>query len=914
MSGHKTFNLYHLYYAYFNTTSSFYICLNDTLVKGNAGDFSMQMASLGGIGGTGRYYLNGFIPELIAYNKSLSSIENYHINNYISDKYFPPVDLGKDTSLIYKQDSILSKDLSIYQSCIWSTGDTTPQITLKRGIYWVKVKDYFGRESIDTIMIGESYLEPLLKNNPYIFCPKDTLQIFYQELCQKENIPYYSNYSYQWSNGQSGSNFYTTEYGSYHLTITSPRGYSITATFDVMIDSFPSQVKILTDSLCVGNNVRLLYPSDSLFLYQIVWNKTDTIQQLPFLQTSQIYVEVTNQRGCVGRDTQLIISKGNAPIVSFTTANVCLNQVTEFTNNSYTTDTSVISDVWWNFGDNDSLYSNNATEKQQHLYDSANIYAVSLKCKTNLGCENSFRQTVAVYSLPKTDFSPKQGCEKTDFVFNNTTQSAYPIRKYLWTINDRDTMSAINPTCRFDSVGMIKVELIAESIWGCKDTIFHQVEIKPSPQPIMTYNSLCVGQNVNFLDNTPSTSTCPILARKWYVNNQQVSSNDKMTYMFSQDGQYQLQLQVQYLNGCMNQQTNLLTFYPKPKADFTVSQPCILQPLSIENKARVFTPNSFSTYAWHIDGMCFYDSLPQIKLKEAGTFLLTQVVTDEQGCSDTVEQTIQIYASPRADFTYQYNADNPYAIDFQHVNNNMDNVMYSWYFMDKDSSIEEYPIYDFEKEGDYQVRLIVNEENGTCKDTIDKLIHVEEVNIDLEFVNFSLQEENLGVRPIVWLLNKSNRNLAYMDYRFVYEQEWVQERDTTTLQIGTMNKYAFTALEKKQPTATHICIEAYSPYDMYKDSKLPETYCLVLTEQLQVFDIYPNPVNDRINVQFIIPEATTVEMKLCDMMGNVLYNDSQYYTSGVHYKTLSINEFASGVYVVQVCTKNRVVSKKIIKI
>ena len=641
--------IYNLYYAYFNRANSFLIWFNDTLTKGDAGNNSMQMVSLGGIGGTGSYYLNGYIPEFVAYNQPLSFKEVSHINNYIGDKYYPQVDLEKDIYITCGQDSVLSKDLSIYTSCLWSTGDTSKQIKMNRGRYWVKVRDWFGRESSDTIEIKDYFL-PLIKNSPYIICQFDTLKIYYQELCRKENIGFYPNYSYQWSNGQTGPNFSTTEAGVYTLTITDTCGYSHSAMFEVKIDSFPTKVRMRRDNLCVGSFLELVYPTDvDSVPYQIVWNRVDTMSKIVFKGTAQYEVEVLDSFGCVGRDVQTITTKGGyTPVVSFSTNNICRNQQAEFVNQSYATDGSRIIESVWDFGDGHSSSSlqPKALESRTYKYDSNGIYQVKLLCKTSSGCEYYYTQTIAVYELPRVYFLPNQACEKTDFVFTNKTQSDYPIKSYFWRINGTDTTSAINPQYRFESVGTTNVELVAESVLGCKDTLRKQFEIKSNPKPTIVHNALCIGQDVNFVNKT--SSNVPILAYKWYINGNQETTNDKLIYQFAQEGQYQLQLQVQYVNGCMNTQTEILSLYPRPIADFTAEPICQHQHLAVENRARVFTPNPIPCYLWTIDGWSSYDSIPVIEVPHRGYFPLIQIVTDEQGCSDTAEQVVRIAMAPHA--------------------------------------------------------------------------------------------------------------------------------------------------------------------------------------------------------------------------------------------------------------------------
>ncbi|MBT8387478.1 MAG: T9SS type A sorting domain-containing protein [Ignavibacteria bacterium] len=68
---------------------------------------------------------------------------------------------------------------------------------------------------------------------------------------------------------------------------------------------------------------------------------------------------------------------------------------------------------------------------------------------------------------------------------------------------------------------------------------------------------------------------------------------------------------------------------------------------------------------------------------------------------------------------------------------------------------------------------------------------------------------------------------------------------------------------------------------------------------------YPNPFNPSTNIQYSIPEASFVELKVYDVLGNeVATLVSEQQTAGVYRADFSGNGLASGLYIARITSGN----------
>ena len=77
--------------------------------------------------------------------------------------------------------------------------------------------------------------------------------------------------------------------------------------------------------------------------------------------------------------------------------------------------------------------------------------------------------------------------------------------------------------------------------------------------------------------------------------------------------------------------------------------------------------------------------------------------------------------------------------------------------------------------------------------------------------------------------------------------------------------------------------------------------------------IYPNPINDQLNIAFDLFNSENINISIVDMIGKTVYEENTNTNGGVFYKKLNTENIPKGVYFIKIETKNEHIVRKIIK-
>ncbi|HNW96905.1 MAG TPA: PKD domain-containing protein [Bacteroidales bacterium] len=442
------------------------------------------------------YYLSGYIADIIIYNKALADNERQNVEDYLRYKYFPPVNLGKDTILNKFCNYTLNAG-DWFSSYLWSTGTTTQSINVdSSGTYWVEVTDAFGYKSHDTLNV--SY--PLITLNDTSFCSGNSIVL---------STGLIGSYTYNWTGGLTSPTINVSTPGNYSVTVTDDSLCSaVSPTIYVTEDDFPAIASLGPDkNICSGNTIGLISPSPLPSGLTYNWSTMETTPEITITDSGIYSVTVTDSSGCKATDNINVTIIGTAPNVNFSTNTGCSTEATLFSNNSSPAGTSWL----WDFGDGQTSTSENPS----HIFSNGGNYNVKLTVYDG-SCSNSLTKETHIPYTPIPSFTVSSACINNPYTFyDQSTSPEGNIISWDWDFGDGTVHSTdTNPTHTFTSANTYIITLTIVTDSGCTSSIQNQITVvdnAPSPMPFTLYlpsnDFTTTDNNINFSWNTSENAT-----------------------------------------------------------------------------------------------------------------------------------------------------------------------------------------------------------------------------------------------------------------------------------------------------------------------------------------------------------------------------------------------------------------------
>lgn len=432
-------------------------------------------------------------------------------------------------------------------------------------------------------------------------------------------------------------------------------------------------------------NPTFTYPDTGVYLVTLV-----AMNALGCIDTAKAYVKIY----------PLFV-----PDFSFT--NRCLDTAMVFFDRSTSPYSNPIS--WtWTFGDGGISAFQNPT----HRYATAGSYNVTLRVRTDKGCDKSVSHVVRVFPLPVPGFTVDSTCVNTPVAFRNTSTGAV---SYQWNFGDGGTSSAFSPNHTYTSAGSYTVVLLATSDSGCTQRASRVITV--NPLPVITTNNdttICPGSRVQMFATggtsylwTPATGLSGTT-----ISNPLATPTVNTIYRVS----------VADANRCQNHDSVIVNMYRNfPAFDFT--NEC-------KDTAVQFTDRSTSTggaivaWSWNFGDLSTSAvQNPSHLYATPGTYQVKLIITTALGCRDSITQTVIIRPLPVPDFTTDSTCINA-PVAFINGSSGAPIVATTWNFGDGSPTVNTLnPNHTFTSAATFNVQLRVTSDSG-CTQFITKPVVV----------------------------------------------------------------------------------------------------------------------------------------------------------------------------------------------
>ena len=328
--------------------------------------------------------------------------------------------------------------------------------------------------------------------------------------------------------------------------------------------------------------------------------------------------------------------------------------------------------------------------------------------------------TGIAFSQPAANFSADivSGC--TPVLINFSDHSSGNPTQWKWDLGNGTISNLQNPSVTYFQPGKYTVKLIVKSGDG-QDSVVKTNYITVFEAPIVNFNAdVTKGCNpfiVNFSDNSNAGGT-HISSWQWDFGDGILANQQHPSHTYTLAGNYSVTLKVINSNGCMSniRKTELIK-NSSITAGFTTKEfsTCVSDKIIFKN-----TSSGSSTIKNHWDfGNGDTSSLYNLTYKYAtgGNYTVKLIVTNLEGCTDSITKKILVLSPVSAAFTADklLACSAPQTIKF--ANQVKTGNSYFWNFDDSTTSTLSNPAHVFSDTGNYTIKLVVKNSNG-CADSI----------------------------------------------------------------------------------------------------------------------------------------------------------------------------------------------------
>ncbi|MBK9175485.1 MAG: PKD domain-containing protein [Flavobacteriales bacterium] len=537
-----------------------------------------------------------------------------------------------------------------------------------------------------------------------------------------------------WDFGDGGVSFADSPFHTYTgtgvfdvtLVVATSAGCTATFTSTVLVWDVPVAVPIVSadngcgpltvdfDNLSAGDGLSYWWDFGGLGSSALQWPPPLTFPVDP--QDAIVYpVTLTATNVCGSAATTVDVSVLPTPTAVFGT-NVdehCAFAPVPFANVSY----GLPDSFQWDFGDGSTSTSSATIVTHAYTADTVGTpYTITLIASNACGSDTA-QYTITVLPNQVTAFfnmDPVQGCspltvDLTHFTFGDTA--------LYWTFGDGNISLLPDPTHTYTQPGTYTITLEA---FGCGyDAYSQQVTVHPAPSPSFTVapQGTCVGGEFTFTNTTPGIS-----GSQWTFGDGGTSDITSPTHSYGSSGSFPVTLTVtSALNGCTASVTQNVIVSITPIAAFTPSPSdgCINLDVAFTNAS-----SGAGFYQWDFgDGNTSGLFEPFHQYTQAGSYTVTLIAENVNGCADTITSTVVAHPLPDALFSLSAQQSCSSPVTVQTLNASQGAVGYQWDLGNGQGSLLNQPSITFDGPGSYTVRLTATNQFG-CTDTHEEVFVV----------------------------------------------------------------------------------------------------------------------------------------------------------------------------------------------
>lgn len=514
-------------------------------------------------------------------------------------------------------------------------------------------------------------------------------------------------------------------------------------------------------------------------------------------------------------------------------------------------------------------------------------------CVTNDCGETCVKKKISNYYKPTADFTSDTtaGCAPATIKFFD--QSSLNVINWTWSFEGGTPTGSFtkDPIVKYTRPGIYKVKLVVASKKN-SDQKEKEKYIIIDSLPLVQFDPVVNLSNVKF-----NNTTLYGKSYEWDFGDgtSSIETNPEHVY---KDGRYEVTLRAK--NGCgITLTKRTVTIGAKPIAGFSVANQngCVPYTVKFQNNST----STAQTFEWFFPGgnpSSSTDKEPTVTYNTIGSYDVKLIArAGVESDSSTQAGFIKVAEGPTSEFQ---NSVTGFEAFFS--NSSLKATKYFWEFGDGKTSTEVSPKHNYGVEGEFNVRLIAENECGV--DTLEKLIAV----YLIPKVNF-ISDAVKGCAPFkVNFLDRSSVDVLEWSWQFESGVPLTSSQKNPSVTFEKAGKYTI-KLSVKNGNGTNSAtklryIEVISPVKCPKiPPKKKDTDPVSngfnedkdlksrLNQNLSV-NLYPNPSSGKLTIESVPGTKITI----LDLTGRKLMN----WISATTLEHKNLSELKSGTYFIKV--------------
>ncbi|RKZ60442.1 MAG: hypothetical protein DRR08_11330 [Candidatus Parabeggiatoa sp. nov. 2] len=306
--------------------------------------------------------------------------------------------------------------------------------------------------------------------------------------------------------------------------------------------------------------------------------------------------------------------------------------------------------------------------KASMTFENPGTHEIELVVIDEFGASDTAHQTVLISTnqRPKADFTvtPKSGPAPLEVTLDASASSDPDddIESYEWSAAEQTTAGQ-KASMTFTEAGSHKITLVVTDGFGASDTVHQTVTVtKPAPQLEANFTvSPEKGTEPLTVTLDASTSTGKITDYEWSISDGKTKFGQNVTLTFQKAGSYTITLTVTTRDGdTATSKPKSIVVEQKPTEPAPENKPPLAEfefsvtpeqgngpfTVSLDGSHSSDQDGTIVNYEWHSEGQTTSGNPATLVFQEAGTYVVTLTVTDNDGATVEMTQDVEINGEP----------------------------------------------------------------------------------------------------------------------------------------------------------------------------------------------------------------------------------------------------------------------------